>query len=746
MKITNHINTFIIIVITLLIVVILGLFCTNTTDYIFKLLFFWFLLLFTMQLFRKIIQKDMYLLKERLELAIDGNRDVIWDWNFEKKELYISERWREVIGFDTSEVLNKIRVWKKHIHPDDRHYVKSQIYNTVKGKTEYLDITYRAIHKDGHWIWIQMRGKVYYKNGVSIRMTGTQSDVSSYMKLQLKNSQQSQIIEQIHDSVISTDLNGIIQSWNSGSEILLQYTDNEAIGQHISKIYPDDDLELLSQNIKLLIKQGEYHSIARLMKKSQEIIYADLSLSLLRDQKGETIGMIGYAQDITQRKEAEEALKEQKSILYDQAHHDKLTGLPNRLLFHKNLSQTIKDSKKYDKEMALLFIDLDYFKEINDSLGHKVGDEVLKEVTKRLNQTISTQDTLSRLGSDEFTIVIQELKDKKYISTLSKKILHILSLPINIDNNMLYISCSIGISLYPQDANYSHDLIKFADTAMYKAKSVGRNNFKFYNKNMTKIAYQKIIMEAGIRKGVKNEEFIPYYQPQFNGYTQKIVGIEVLARWSHPEMGLLSPDVFIPIAESTGFIVELDKFIMKSAMKQVVLWHKQGLNPSPIALNLAIKYLEKKDFIETFMQLLKETHCKVEWIELEITEGHIMTDPQKSIKTLQKLNNLGIKLAIDDFGVGYSSLSYIKRLPIYKLKIDQSFIKELPYNHEDVAITKAIITIAKSLNLTILAEGVNTEAQKEFLLENGCEDIQGYLFSKALPADEMQELLEESIL
>jgi len=725
----------------------------NIISHIFKLLSFWVLLLFSIGIFTKIIfnaikkekiQKDVSLLKERIELAVEANRDVVWDWNFEKKELYISERWRELVGFDASEVPNKIRIWKKHIHPNDRHYVKSRIYKTMQGKIEYLDITYRAIHKNGHWIWVQMRGKVYYKGDIAIRMTGTQSDVTSYMQLQLKNLQQSQIIEQIHDSVISTDLNGIIQSWNSGSEILLGYKDIEVIGQHISKIYLEDDLKQLDSNIKLLIQKGEHHTVVRFIKKSTDIIYADLSLSLFKNQEGEPIGIIGYAQDITQRKKAENALKKQKDIFYYQAHYDTLTQLPNRLLFHKKLSKAIKNSQSYNKKVALLFIDLDYFKEINDSLGHKVGDAVLKEVTKRLKQILDTKKTLFRLGGDEFTIIVDEFKEKKYLSTLSNKILHILSLPINIDNNILYLSCSIGISLSPKDSLSSQNLIKYADTAMYQAKSRGRNNFKFYNANMTEVAYQKIVMEAGIRQGIKNEEFVPYYQPQFNGKSETMIGIEVLVRWHHPKMGLLSPDIFIPIAQSTGLIVNLDKFVMRSAITQVVQWHKIGLNPPRVALNLEIKYLEQNDFIETFMQIIEETECKIEWVELEITEGSIMTNPQKSIQTLQKLNTLGIKLAIDDFGVGHSSLSYIKKLPIYKLKIDQSFIKDLPNNEEDRAITTAIITIAKSLNLTVLAEGVHNQEQKDFLIKNGCENIQGYLYSKALPAQKLQKMLEES--
>ena len=315
---------------------------------------------------------------------------------------------------------------------------------------------------------------------------------------------------------------------------------------------------------------------------------------------------------------------------------------------------------------------------------------------------------------------------------------------ITIVNHDFYVTLSIGISIYPEDGINSEILIKNADAAMYKAKEDGRDTYRFYNEAMTKKAFERIVMESSLRTALEKKEFIVYYQPQIDGQTNKLIGMEALVRWRHPVMGLVSPIKFIPLAEETGLIISLDQWVMKTAMNQIVQWYKDGLNPGVLALNLAIKQLQQENFMEILSSLLEETGCKPEWLELEVTEGQIMNDPERAIITLNQINKLGIELAIDDFGTGYSSLSYLKRLPIDKLKIDQSFIKDLPSEDEDVGITKAVISLANSLNLKVIAEGVETQEQKDFLVENGCNNIQGYFYSKPIPADDIKvNFLEE---
>lgn len=434
-------------------------------------------------------------------------------------------------------------------------------------------------------------------------------------------------------------------------------------------------------------------------------------------------------------------LRNQKDILDHQAHHDSLTNLPNRLLFSDRLEQAIFKAERNKKGLALFFIDLDRFKQINDSLGHIFGDEVLKIVADRLKKIIRKEDTISRLGGDEFTILAEDLRKGTDASLLAQKILHGLAEPIYLNGHTLYISSSIGISLYPDDSKEADNLLKYADAAMYKAKEEGRNNFQYYSSDMTELAFEKVVMESNLRRALKKEEFIVYYQPQINARTNTLIGMEALVRWQHPDIGLVYPDKFIPIAQDTGLIVELDRFVMKSAINQIVRWNSEGLNPGVLALNLAMKQLQKEDCMSMIKTMIHDSGCKPEWLEFEVTEGDIMKNPENSIMILKNISNLGVEIAIDDFGTGYSSLSYLKRLPIDKLKIDKSFIMDLPDDEEDVAITKAIIALAKSLKLSVIAEGVENNEQKEFLVENGCDNIQGYIYSKPVNAAKMKEIL-----
>ena len=432
-------------------------------------------------------------------------------------------------------------------------------------------------------------------------------------------------------------------------------------------------------------------------------------------------------------------IKKQKDILFDQAHHDALTGLPNRVLFNDRLEHGIEQAKRHKTEIALFFIDLDHFKQINDSLGHQVGDKMLVAVTERLKAKIRKEDTLARLGGDEFTIIIEDMKEIQDVSHLAQKILEVLTQPVHIEGHTLYISCSIGISLYPQDDTDANNLIKYADAAMYKAKEEGRNNFQFYSSEMTALALERVVMETNLRQALKNEEFILYYQSQIDANSGKLTGVEALIRWQHPALGLVSPMKFIALAEETGLIVEIDRWVMKTAMKQVTKWYQEGLAPSVLAINLSMRELRSNDFIEILQETMSDIGFKPEWLELEVTERQVMINPEEAISKLELISQMGIKIVIDDFGTGYSSLAYLKRLPVDKLKIDQSFVKGIPDDKDDIAIVKAIIALAKSLGLELIAEGVETDAQRDFLVEFGCENLQGYYYCEPMPSDEMEK-------
>ncbi len=495
--------------------------------------------------------------------------------------------------------------------------------------------------------------------------------------------------------------------------------------------------------IKMAMKYGAYKFMWKWIQLSGEEVYSELTLHKMKIDGKNALHLI--IRDVSEKREAEMELQREKNRLHYVANHDYLTGLPNRLLFKEKLEKSMKDAKIRGKKLALFSIDLDHFKEINDSLGHDVGDMVLKVVTRRLNDVIDNRDVLSRLGGDEFTIIQENSFVESSSRLLARKILEVLQLPIVVEEHTLYLSSSIGVSVYPDDSSSVGDLLKYADSAMYRVKEEGRNGFGYYSSEMTEMAFERIIMEASLRESLQNENFVVHYQPQVNGESNELTGMEALVRWAHPVIGLVHPAEFLPLTISTGMIIELDKFVMRTAMAQATKWHKEGLNPGVMAMNISMNLLREKSFAHMFKSLMDETGCKPEWLELEVTEGQIMSNPEEAIKVLNEINDMGVELAVDDFGTGYSSLAYLKKLPLSKLKIDQIFIRELPYDEEDAGITKAVIALGESLNLKVIAEGVETEAQRDFLVEHGCKNIQGYLYGKPMPVDEMETLIKEGV-
>jgi len=455
------------------------------------------------------------------------------------------------------------------------------------------------------------------------------------------------------------------------------------------------------------------------------------------------VNAVSLSLEIKRREFVQNELKIQKESLHYHAHHDSLTGLPNRFLFDDRLSQTIKQALRDNNKIAVLFIDLDHFKGINDSMGHKVGDELLKEVATRLQNEIRQTDTLARLGGDEFSIILNQIDNNDSIVEVTQNLLKIMNNPVELRDQSFYVTLSIGVAIYPEDGNTPEELLKNADAAMYHAKDDGRNTYQFYTQAMTEKAFERIAMETSFRNALNEEEFVVHYQPQVNAETGKITGMEALVRWMHPSMGLISPAKFLSFANDTGLIVPLDQWVMKTAIMQHTKWYQSGLQPGVLALNVTLRQLQQEDFVDYIKQLLEETGCEAQWLEFEITEGQIMKDSSAAIKVLNRIKELGISLAIDDFGTGYSSLSQLKRLPIDKLKIDQSFIRDLPFNEEDVAISKTVIALAKNMGLSVIAEGVETAQQKEFLLQNGCHYIQGFYYSKPILACDIEEKIKK---
>jgi len=471
-----------------------------------------------------------------------------------------------------------------------------------------------------------------------------------------------------------------------------------------------------------------------------EDVWVDVTMTSITMEQQDIIYVA--CRDISRRKKEEKRLLEEKQKLYRLAHNDALTGLPNRLFFIERLKQVTSMAKRHRRELAILFMDLDRFKEINDSLGHAAGDKVLCEIATRISDVIRKEDVLVRLGGDEFVILMENLFDKTDAAILAKKILDVLNEPIYIEEHILYVSGSIGISLYPENNGSIDNLLNCADTAMYKAKAKGRNNFQFHSSDLTEIANERVGLEEKLRQSLDNDEFLVYYQAQINSENGELTGMEAFVRWNHKNTKIIPPSKFIAFAEETGFIVPLDQWVMKKAFTQIVQWYKMDCDPGILSLNLSMKQLRREDFISGLKSMMKETGCKPEWVSLEVTENQIMPNLESVFDTLTQIREMGVKIAIDDFGIGCSTLSKLKHLPIDKLKIDQTFIKNLPYNKNDSSIVKSAILLSENLNIDIIAKGVETEEQKRFLIENGCSHMQGYIYAKPMMASNMEEMFK----
>ncbi len=459
-------------------------------------------------------------------------------------------------------------------------------------------------------------------------------------------------------------------------------------------------------------------------------IVFECAYSRLLDQHGDVVGLIGVAADITERKRAE-------ARLMQLANFDTLTGLPNRALFHDRLAHALAKAHRSKKLVALLFLDLDRFKIINDSLGHYAGDELLKSVAERLQKNAREDDTVARLGGDEFTVILEGITYNEDATIVARKILEVMGQPFYLDGHEVFVTTSMGIAIYPLDGDNSDDLLKNADTAMYRAKEQGRNGYRFYTADMNAKAVEQLIMESSMRHALERNEFEVYYQPQIDVHSRELTGFEALLRWRHPDLGLLYPSQFLRLAEDNGLIVVIGEWVLHHVCAQAAEWQRTGLPPVRVAVNLSGRQFRQENLVESVACALRESSLSPHLLELEITENFLLDNIQSAVITLNRLHDLNVQLAMDDFGTGYSSLSYLKRFPLNSLKIDQSFVRDISTDPDDAAIAEAIIALAKTLRLRVMAEGVETEEQLYFLRSRGCDQAQGFLISEALPADQV---------
>ena len=517
---------------------------------------------------------------------------------------------------------------------------------------------------------------------------------------------------------------------------------------YLRMMHPDDT-ERVRKAFERSVENGDAFAIEhRVVQASGATRHLHQQVEVIeRDASGRALQLAGAVHDITRRKDTEEQIRRL-------AYFDTLTGLPNRLLFTEQLHKALADAKREGQQVAIMFVDLDHFKRVNDTLGHGAGDELLRVVSARLAHSVRPLDvigrdasqregnSIARLGGDEFIIMLSELHGATDAAAVARRLVAALTEPVVIQCTELYISASVGIAMYPYDGVDIDTLLMNADTAMYRAKEAGRGGFQFYDRSMNARALERLVMEAMLRRALERNEFVLHYQPRISLETGCIVGAEALIRWQHPERGLVSPREFITLAEETSLVIPIGDWALAEVCRQSAAWQAQGVTPVPVAVNLASTHLRERNLPDLVTRVLQYNNLAPRLLEIEVTESILMADPELSVETARRLKEIGVHLSIDDFGTGYSSLSYLKKLPISALKIDQSFVRDLATDPDDAAIISAIIAMAHSLKLKVVAEGVETEAQRAFLKEHGCDEFQGYLISRPVEAKEFALLLE----
>lgn len=548
----------------------------------------------------------------------------------------------------------------------------------------------------------------------------------------------SRALEQTADSVMITDRNGIIEYVNLSFEAVTGFSRAEAIGQTPTIVKSGKQRDSFYQKLWATIMAGHVFSEVFVNKKKDGMLYyEEKTITPLKDPQGQITHFVATGKDITERMQTQERL-------HFLAHHDALTELPNRIFYMDRLKESLARARWHNRRVAVLFLDLDRFKNINDTLGHAVGDRLLQLISRRFAESLREGDVVARLGGDEFAILLDDITSEKDVPGIAQKILDTLTPPFKIDEHELFVTASLGISLYPSDGEDSDTLLKHADIAMYRAKDLGKNNYQFYSADMSARAFERLTLESGLRHALERREFLLHYQPQIDTDSGKVVGVEALLRWQHPDLGIIAPTDFVPLLEETGIIIPVGEWVLRTACEQLREWKRMGRGNLRIAVNLSARQFNEPNFVAVIDRAVQAAACDPTLLELEITESIIMRHTQSTIQALDALNRMGARLAVDDFGTGYSSLSYLRRYPIDTLKIDRTFIHDIQSDADDAAITSAIIGMGQRLKINVIAEGVETREQLEFLHSNGCYVMQGHLFSKPLSSDALEKFLSEN--
>jgi len=676
----------------------------------------------------------------RFRMALDSSIDAVYLIDYAEMR-FIDANYTALttLGYSLEELC---RMGPQDLKPDEGELrrIHRRFEKVIKGSSKTGFIRTRHQRKDGTRLPVEVYLRAFQSEGRQL-LVAVARDLTERLKAEadLRTSEQRFRVA-FNQAAVGLAHVAIDGRWLMVNQKLCEivgYSQEEMLAMNYQDLTHPEDLPV-DQELGRRMLAREIHEQSREKRyrhKKGYYVWVNLTNSLVRDEDGEPRYYSTVVEDISRRKQVE-------GELLHMANHDVLTSLPNRSLLLDRISQAIAYANRSGEQVAVLLIDLDRFKNINDSLGHDVGDKMITAIARKLIAQVRDVDTVARLGGDEFVILLTDVAHEDAVATLAQQVLEALAQPLTIQGHELYPAGSIGISLYPKDGADSQTLLKNADTAMYRAKDAGRNNFQFYARAMNARALDRLKLEGALRNALLRNEFVLHYQPQMDIASGSIVGVEALLRWQPPGEEMIYPADFIPIAEETGLIVAIGEWVLRTACLQQKAWSRGGLlAPLRVAVNLSARQFKQQDIVKMVSRALEESGCDAQFLELEITESIVMDSPEAAAATLQKLSDMGVHLSIDDFGTGYSSLAYLKRFPIHSLKIDRSFVRDITTDADDAAIAKAVIALAHSMKLRVIAEGVETLEQLEFLREQQCDQMQGYYLSRPLPARQLESLV-----